>query len=311
MGDASTWNDTTRAERERQVERLRDRYEDCDCCPHDCHVDRTAGELGRCREDDTASVGSHGPHFGEEPVLSGTAGSGTIFLGNCNLDCVFCQNWELSQHARDTTERTPREIADIAFDLESQGCHNVNFVTPTHVTPSLAEAIVLARDDGLSIPVVWNCGGFENEGVIRDLDGLVDIYMPDVKWAVDAAGRRYSRASGYWDSARASLREMHRQVGDLQVDEDRLATRGLLVRHLVVPGFAENAKRIVDFLVEEISPETYCNLMAQYRPAYRVGRDGRYEEIDRRVSAEEYLDVVEYARERGMTNLLTDEPLFR
>ncbi|MFW6002899.1 MAG: radical SAM protein [Halanaeroarchaeum sp.] len=310
MGDVSTWDEPTRRERERQVERLRARYDGCDLCAHDCRVDRTSGELGRCREDDTPSVGSHGPHFGEEPPLSGTAGSGTVFLGNCNLDCVFCQNWDLSQQARGTTDRTAREIADIALDLESQGCHNVNFVTPTHVTPSLAEAIVLARDDGLSIPVVWNCGGFESEDVIRDLEGLVDVYMPDVKWADDDAARRYSRANGYWEAARTSLREMHRQVGDLQVDDDGLATRGLLVRHLVMPGFEENAKRIVDFLVDEISPDTYCNLMAQYRPAYEVGRDGRYEAIDRRVSGEEYRAVVEYARERGMTNLFTDEPLF-
>ncbi|AKH97330.1 radical SAM protein [Halanaeroarchaeum sulfurireducens] len=261
MGDPVTGNGPTRPQLERQIDRLEKRYEECDLCAHECDVDRTSGELGLCREDDTASVGSHGPHFGEEPPLSGTAGSGTVFLGSCNLGCVFCQNWQLSQHARGTTDRTPREIADIALDLEAQGCHNVNFVSPTHVAPSLARAVLLAREEGLSVPVVWNCGGFENETAIRDLDGLVDIYMPDVKWADDEAARNYSKASGYWDAARSSLREMHRQVGDLRTDADGLATQGLLVRHLVMPGFVENAKQIVDFLVDEISPDTYCNVV--------------------------------------------------
>lgn len=310
MSGQAAWNDKTVSRRVPQVTRLKERYEDCDLCAHECHVDRTGGETGLCHEDDTASVGSHGPHHGEEPPLSGTAGSGTIFLGNCNLSCVFCQNWELSQEALGTSTQTPREIADIALDLESRGCHNVNFVTPTHVAPSLAKAILLARADGLSIPIVWNCGGFENADAIRELDGFVDIYMPDVKWADDHAARRYSYAEGYWEAAGESVREMHRQVGDLQIDEG-IATRGLLVRHLVIPGFVENAKRIVDFLVDDISPDTYVNIMVQYRPAYRVGRDGQYEAIDRRVQREEYREVVEYARDRGMTNVEAGGPLPR
>ncbi|MFW5919370.1 MAG: radical SAM protein [Halanaeroarchaeum sp.] len=305
MGSSSRWDAATVAKRETQVRRLFDRYEDCDLCPHECHVDRTDGETGLCREDDTASVGSYGPHFGEEPPLTGTNGSGTIFLGNCNLACVFCQNWELSQQARETRERTPREIADIALELESRGCHNVNFVTPTHVAPSLAKAIVIARSDGLSIPVVWNCGGYENPAVVRELAGLVDIYMPDVKWADDEAARTYSKANDYWLSARESVREMHDQVGDLKMDERGIATRGLLVRHLVMPGFVENTKRIVDFVAEEISEDTYLNLMSQYRPAYRVRREETYEAIDRRVRDDEYRDVVEYARQRGLTTVQT------
>lgn len=305
MGGSSTWDAATVSRRETQVERLLDRYEDCDLCPHECHVDRTSGETGLCREDDTASVGTHGPHFGEEPPLTGTNGSGTVFLGNCNLACVFCQNWELSQRARGTTERTPREIADIALELETRGCHNVNFVTPTHFAPSLAKAIVLARSDGLSIPVVWNCGGFENSAVIRDLEGLVDIYMPDIKWADDQAARTYSKASGYWQSARESVREMHDQVGDLEIDDQGIATQGLLVRHLLMPGFVENAKRVVDFIAEEISEDTSLNLMSQYRPAYQVVREETYEEIDRRVREDEYRDIVAYAREQGLTNVQT------
>ncbi|MFB6133180.1 MAG: radical SAM protein [Halanaeroarchaeum sp.] len=306
MGVANSWDHGTRRRLKSQVDRLQRWYEDCDLCGHECGVDRTAGPAGLCEEDETPAVGTVGPHYGEEPPLSGTSGSGTVFLGNCNLACVFCQNWQLSQESAGTTERTPRDIADVALNLEDQGCHNVNFVTPTHVAPSLAKAIFLAREDGLSIPIVWNCGGFENTAVIEELDGLVDVYMPDVKWSDDDAARRFSRADGYWDAARESVREMHRQVGDLEIDRDGIATSGLLVRHLVVPGFVDNAKRIVDFLVEEVSPETYLNLMSQYRPAYRVGQEGKYEEIDRRVPREEYREVVDYARDRGMTNLEVD-----
>ncbi|MFC7046351.1 radical SAM protein [Halobacteriaceae archaeon GCM10025711] len=292
---------------DRRVAALRERYADCDLCAHACGVDRTAGKTGVCGVDDTAVVASAFAHTGEEACLSGTRGSGTVFLSHCNLRCAFCQNYDVSQEG-DGRATTPEAIVERILDLAARGCHNVNFVTPTHFAPTLADAVRIASDRGLSIPVVWNCGGYENPTVLELLDGVVDIYMPDVKWADDEAARRYSGAPDYWDHARASLREMHRQVGDLTTDADGLATGGLLVRHLVMPGHVESAKRILAFVAEELSPDTYVNLMAQYRPAYRVPRDDRYEAIDRRVSRAEYAEVVAHARDLGLTRLDVDDP---
>lgn len=293
-------------EREANVEWLLDRYESCDLCAHDCGVDRTAGEMGACQVDETVRIGSYGPHFGEEPPLVSSGGSGTIFLAHCNLACVFCQNYQLSQAVGEVRTATAEDIADIALSLQERGCHNVNFVTPTHHSPTLASAVQKARDRGLTIPIVWNCGGYERAPVIERLEGIVDIYMPDVKWADADAARMYSKAPDYWDAVRPALREMHRHVGDLDIDEDGIATQGLLVRHLVMPGHVENSKRIVEFVAEELSTDTYLNLMAQYRPAYKVGRHGRYSEIDRSVRAGEYRAVVEHAKAIGLTNLEID-----
>jgi putative pyruvate formate lyase activating enzyme len=291
---------------EARIEALEARYADCDLCAHECHVDRTAGEIGACQADERVRIGSHGPHFGEEPPLVGSGGSGTIFLAHCNLACVFCQNFELSQEVKSARTVTADELADIALSLQARGCHNVNFVTPTHHSPTLARAVSIARERGLEIPIVWNCGGYERAEIIAELEGVVDIYMPDVKWADDAAARMYSKASGYWDAVRPALREMHRQVGDLALDEDGVAQSGLLVRHLVMPGNVESSKRVVEFVAEELSPDTYLNLMAQYRPAYKVGRHGRYQEINRGITAEEYRAVVEHAEAAGLRNLEID-----
>ena len=291
---------------ETRVAELEARYADCDLCAHECHVDRTAGEIGSCQVDHRVRIGSYGPHHGEEAPLRGTGGSGTIFLAHCNLACVFCQNFELSQEVRDASVMSAGEIADVALSLQDRGCHNINFVTPTHHSPTLARAVLEARERGLTVPIVWNCGGYESAEIIRQLDGVVDIYMPDVKWADDEASRMYSKAPAYWDAVRPALREMHRQVGDLETDDSGIARRGMLIRHLVMPGFVENSKRIVEFVAEELSTETYLNLMAQYRPAYKVGQFGRYAEIDRSITAEEYREVVEYARDLGMSNLDID-----
>ena len=289
-----------------RIEGLRERYSDCDLCAHECHVDRPAGEIGPCQVDEKVRLSSYGPHFGEEEPLRGTGGSGTIFLGHCNLACVFCQNYEISQEAKGARVVDTAELADIALSLEERGCHNINFVTPTHHSPTLAAAVLEARDRGLDVPIVWNCGGYENVDVIEALDGIVDIYMPDIKWASDEAARKYSKAPGYWDAARPSLLEMHRQVGDLELDEDGVATRGLLVRHLVMPGQVENATRIIDFVADELSTETYLNLMAQYRPGFKVGKFGRYEEIDRGIRSEEYKEIVSHAEDRGLERVEVD-----
>lgn len=289
-----------------RVEQLLTRYSDCDLCAHSCHVDRTAGEIGTCRIDDTVRLASYGPHYGEETPLVGSGGSGTIFLAHCNLSCVFCQNYELSQEGTGARQIGVEGLADVALSLQNRGCHNVNFVSPTHFAPTLAKAVLRARERGLEVPIVWNCGGYENVEVIQELAGIVDVYMPDVKWADAEAARAYSKAPGYWEAARPALEEMHRQVGDLALDDDGIAERGLLVRHLVMPNYVENSRHVVEFVAESLSTDTFLNLMAQYRPAYKIGRFGRYEELDRRVQREEYREVVEHARNLGLTRLDVD-----
>ncbi len=289
----------------RRAAELRERYADCDLCAYDCRVDRTAGETGACRVDDTAHVSSYFPHFGEEDVLRGTNGSGTIFLAHCNMKCVFCQNFETS-HEAEGEPATPEEIAEMALELEARGCHNVNFVSPTHHSPHLVEAVRIARDRGLDLPVVWNCGGYERPEILERLEGVVDVYMPDVKWSDDGAAATYSKAPNYWTNVRESLREMHRQVGDLEIDDTGLATGGLLVRHLVMPGGVENAKGVLEFVADDISEETFVNVMAQYRPHYEAKTEDRYAEIGRRITRAEYREVVEFAREVGLERLTYD-----
>jgi putative pyruvate formate lyase activating enzyme len=288
-----------------RAEDLWRRYADCDLCAYDCGVDRTSGETGACHVDDTAAVSTYFDHHGEEDVLRGTSGSGTIFLANCNMSCVFCQNFETSHEAMGDPA-TPEDIAEMALELEAQGCHNVNFVSPTHHSPHLVEAVRIARDRGLAIPVVWNCGGYERRDVIELLDGVVDVYMPDVKWSDDAAAATYSKAPNYWENAKDSLREMHDQVGDLTVDDGGLATGGLLVRHLVMPNHVANAKEILSFIARELSRDTFVNLMAQYRPHYEAASEERYEEIARGITSAEYRAVIEHARSVGMERIEYD-----
>ncbi len=292
------------AEFDRRIDDLTSRYADCDLCAYDCRVDRTAGETGACRIDDTVHVSSYFPHHGEEDPIRGTNGSGTIFLAYCNMGCVFCQNFETSHEARGEPADLG-EIARMALELQSKGCHNINFVSPTHHSPQVVRAIRIARDRGLDVPIVWNCGGYERRAVLERLDGIVDIYLPDVKWADDAAAATYSKAPNYWSNIRESLREMHRQVGDLRI-VDGLATDGLLVRHLVMPNHVQNAKDVLAFVAEELSRDTYVNVMAQYRPHYEARTEDRYAEINRGVTADEYREVVDHARSVGLHRLDVD-----
>ncbi len=281
---------------ERRANALRERYADCDLCSYDCGVDRTDGQVGACKVDDTAYVSSYFPHFGEEDCLKGWNGSGTIFLAHCNMGCVFCQNAETS-HGGKGDAASPAEIAGMALELQEKGCHNINFVTPTHHSPHLVEAVRLAREDGLRVPVVWNCGGYERPEILERLDGIVDVYMPDVKWSDDSLAAKYSKAPNYWSNVKRSLREMHRQVGDLRLDGDGLATGGILVRHLVMPNHVENSKRVAEF-VAELSDETYLNVMGQYRPEHLALTEERYAEISRSLRPDEYTQVVDHALER-------------
>ena len=291
-----------------RVAHLKARYADCDLCAYDCRVDRTAGKIGTCQVDDTVYVSTYFPHFGEEDCLRGWNGSGTIFLANCNMKCVFCQNFETSHEARGEPA-TAREIAEMALELQSKGCHNVNFVSPTHHSPHLVEAVWIARERGLDVPVVWNCGGYERREILERLEGIVDIYMPDVKWSDDRSAALYSKAPGYWENVKGSLREMHRQVGDLRIDDRGLATGGLLVRHLVMPNHVESAKGVMEFVAEELSEDTFVDVMAQYQPYYKAESEEFYDDINRRITAEEYREVVEHARGVGLERLYLDESM--
>lgn len=293
-----------------RVADLKARYAECDLCAYDCGVNRSDGEIGACQVDDTVHVSSYFPHFGEEDCLRGWNGSGTIFLANCNMKCVFCQNFEVSQQAMGEPVTT-EEIADMALELQDRGCHNINFVSPTHHSPHLIEAVQIARERGLSVPLVWNCGGYERPAILEQLDGIVDIYMPDVKWSDNQAAVKYSKAPNYWETVRDSLREMHRQVGTLEIDDRGLATGGLLGRHLVMPDHVENAGRILEFIAEELSPSTFVNLMAQYQPYYKAKRAERYEAINREITVDEYDAVVNRARELGLERITFDPGMLR
>lgn len=272
------------------------RLKACDICPRRCGADRSSGEVGFCRSGRKARVACFAPHFGEEAPLVGRGGSGTIFFSGCNLACVYCQNYEISQENQGTEVDAPA-LAAMMLQLQDQGCHNINFVTPTHVVPQILEALLLARTEGLAIPLVYNSGGYDSMETLRLLDGIFDIYMPDAKYGSDGPAIAYSSAPGYTEIIKAALREMHRQVGDLVIDEDGIARRGLLVRHLLLPGDAAGAAEVIRFISEEISGRTYLNIMDQYRPEYQ---SCRFSELCRPVSRQEYAWALRMAAKAGL-----------
>ncbi len=279
--------------------RLVARLSACDICPRRCRVDRRKGPLGVCRTGTAARVASYGPHFGEEAPLVGFNGSGTVFFSFCSLSCLFCQNYEIS-HLGEGEEAPAERLAAVFLALERLGCHNLNLVTPTHVTPQIVEALGLAAARGFGLPVVYNCGGYERVSTLRELEGIVDIYMPDVKFLDADAAARYCAAPDYPEVVRAAVREMNRQVGPLQVDRRGIAVRGLLVRHLVMPDAASGARRVIDFLADDIGEDCCLNLMDQYRPC---GRAAEFPGIDRRTAAAEWREAREYALSRGLRRL--------
>ena len=268
----------------------------CQICPRRCQVDRLNDERGYCRTGRWARVASYAPHYGEEPPLVGHSGSGTIFFSGCNLSCVFCQNWDISQMDAGR-EVTAEELAKMMLALQESGCHNINLVTPTHVVPQILEALVLAREEGLSVPLVYNSGGYDSAEALRLLDGIIDISMPDAKYGQDGPALKYSAAPGYTTVNKAALKEMHRQVGDLQLDEEGIALQGLLVRHLVLPADAAGTEEVVRFISQEISVHTYLNVMAQYHPEYQACR---YPELSRAITAREYAQALGLARRAGL-----------
>jgi putative pyruvate formate lyase activating enzyme len=279
----------------------------CGVCPRRCRVDRHGGEAGLCGVGRHAVVASYFPHFGEEDCLRGRCGSGTVFFAGCSLRCVFCQNWQISWSAHGETV-TPERLAAIFLELQALGCHNVNLVTPEHVVPQVVEALPFAVDRGLRLPLVYNTSGYDALESLRLLDGIVDVYMPDFKlWTYERC-RRYLKRGDYAEVARAALREMHRQVGDLVLGEDGLAVSGLLLRHLVLPGLLDETEAVLRFVAEELGTGTYLNLMAQYRPEGRVGRDGGYSELARRLHRDELERAWALAEELGLRRLDAAQP---
>ena len=271
----------------------------CDLCPRRCGVNRNAGEIGGCRIGKLALVCSYFPHLGEENPIRGWSGSGTIFFGGCNLSCQFCQNFDISQSASGV-ESTPEEIAEIMLSLQEKGCHNINLVSPSHVVAQIMSAILIAAQNGLQLPLVYNTGGYDDLTALRLLDGVIDIYMPDMKYSSPTLAGKYSGAHDYPRINQTAVLEMYRQVGDLQIDSDGLAYRGLLVRHLVLPQDIAGTKQIVAFLAEKVSRKTYINIMPQYHPAYHANR---YPELNRPITAQEYASAVQSAWKVGLSRL--------
>jgi putative pyruvate formate lyase activating enzyme len=271
----------------------------CTLCPRQCRVDRLSGALGICKTGAQALVSDFAPHFGEEQPLVGKNGSGTIFFSRCNLLCLFCQNYDIS-HLGDGTPVTDRQLADIMLSLQKQGCPNINFVTPTHVVPQILAALRLATEGGLKLPLVYNCSGYESIETLELLDGIIDIYMPDFKFWSSESAARYAKAPDYPEQACASLMEMHRQVGDLVLDDRGLARHGVLIRHLVMPGGLEETEGILRFIAQKISPKSYINVMDQYRPC---GRAADHPPLDRPLFAREYRQALEIAGREGLTRL--------
>ena len=287
-------------ELQQRVEGARTVLEECRLCGRECRTNRLESAEGAvCRTAAKAVVSSFNAHFGEEDPLVGQHGSGTIFFASCNLKCQFCQNYEISQLG-EGREVEAKELAAMMLHLQERGCHNINFVSPTHVLPQILEALLIAAENGLKVPLVHNTGGYDSLEALRLLDGVVDIYMPDMKYADEEAGRKYSKVKEYPSVNQAAVKEMHRQVGDLVMDDRGVAQRGLLVRHLVLPQNLAGTAQIARFLAEEVSPDTYLNVMAQYRPTYKAHE---YPEIDRGPSPEELQDAVDVALDAGLTRL--------
>jgi len=269
----------------------------CTLCPRNCRVNRWE-RFAVCKVTRYARVSSFFPHFGEEDVLRGWRGSGTIFFSWCNLRCVFCQNYEISQLGGGE-EAGPKELARMMLHLQEQGCHNINFVTPEHVVPEILEALPHAIDKGLRLPLVYNTSGYDSLHSIRLMNGIVDVYMPDFKVWDRERCRKYLLAPDYPEAARAVFKTVHEQVGDLKVDEEGLALRGMLVRHLVMPGILEDTREIMKFIAS-ISTDTYINVMDQYRPAWKVGTEAKYAEIDRQITRAELQEAFRCAEQVGL-----------
>jgi len=287
-------------ELEKRAAALRAMYRNCTLCPRDCRIDRTKGQLGKCRASDKVRISNAFPHFGEEPPLVGSRGSGTIFFSHCGLRCLYCQNFNISIQG-EGEDVSDDHLARLMVAVQKLGCHNINLVTPTHYAPSIVNAVSLAVPLGLNVPLVYNTGGYEKPEILRLLDGIVDMYMPDFKyWDPDKAGLYSSEAYNYPHYVREAHLEMQRQVGVLVTDPRGIARRGMVIRHLVLPNRAAGTKEVLKFIAREISTDSYINVMRQYRPEYRAKE---YEEIARPLTSQEYREALGWAKEFGLTRL--------
>ncbi len=275
------------------------RLTECTLCPRQCRVNRKAGEKGFCRTGERAIVASWHAHFGEEAPLVGKKGSGTIFFSRCNLLCNFCQNYDIS-HLGEGHELSDQELAAVMLELQAAGCHNINFVTPSHVVPQILSALTIAAENGLKIPLVYNSSGYDSLDTLKILDGLIDIYMPDFKFWDSSIATKTCQAPDYPEVTRRAIIEMHRQVGDLIIDDDGVAFSGLLVRHLVLPEALAGTGQVMTFIAEKVSKNTYVNIMSQYRPC---GRAAEVEALNRSITDQEYIDALNHARAAGLSRL--------
>ena len=287
-----------KGELNRRIAKAEDLMESCTLCPQHCRVNRFQSRKGKCNSGAYPIVASFNPHFGEESPLVGRMGSGTIFFSNCNLKCVYCQNCDISQFGYGE-EISYEALAEIMMRLQNSGCHNINFVSPTHMIYPILKALPMAIERGLNVPLVYNSGGYDSVEILKILEGIFDIYMPDFKYGDDTMAGKFSDAPKYSDFAKSALKEMHRQVGDLRVNSNGIALQGLVVRHLILPDDLAATYHVIDFIAD-LSDNTYLNLMDQYRPEYRAAE---FSGLDRSLSHSEYMKYLEYARSKGLTRL--------
>lgn len=290
-----------------RVKKALDLLKNCEVCARYCHVNRLKGELGVCKTARFAYVASYGPHHGEEKVLRGWNGSGTIFFSGCSLKCQFCQNFDISQNPKAGYEVDAYSLAEIMLELQKMGCHNINLVTPSHVVPQILEALLIAAQKGLKLPLVYNSGGYDSIEMLKILDGIIDIYMPDMKYSNEKMGRIYSKVKNYPKINQKAVIEMHRQVGDLIIDENGLAVKGLLIRHLVLPNNIAGTEEIMHFIATKISKNSFINIMDQYFPTYKAHE---YPMIDRPITKKEFDDAIKAAKDNGLYRIYKEVSRF-
>ena len=277
------------------------KLEQCKICPHKCMINRNKGQIGRCKSGEKIKIALYWVHNFEEPCISGTKGSGTVFFSNCNLNCVFCQNYEISQKGRGK-EITIKELSDIFLKQQEKGVENINLVTPTSYVVQIIEAIKIARKKGLKIPIVYNTNGYENIETIKMLDGYVDVFMPDLKYAEDELAKKYSKVDNYFEIATKAILEMQRQVGKVKIDDNGIMEKGIIVRHLVLPNHIENSKKVLRWLKENLNEENYVSIMAQYFPTYLAKEKDEYKEINRKLTKKEWREIEHFIEELDFKN---------
>jgi putative pyruvate formate lyase activating enzyme len=292
----------SKKELNQRVEKLFKTLENCEICPRKCHVNRLKGEKGYCQLGYLPMVSAYHPHFGEETPLVGKYGSGTIFMTSCNLSCVYCQNYEISQ-LRIGEEVSFERLAEMMIELQNLGCHNINFVTPTPQVPAILKSLEIAIEKGLKIPLVYNTSSYDSLEVLKLLDGIIDIYLPDARYSDDKIAKKYSNAPNYFEIMKKAIKEMHRQVGDLVVNEEGIAVRGLIIRHLILPNGLAGSEKIFQFISREISKNTFLNIMDQYYPTWKAFD---FPELSRRINEKEFKEEINLAKKFGLKRIYQD-----